>query len=296
MVKAAILPAIAVYLIAAATPASAQPRQTFVSGTGNDANPCSRTRPCRTLDRAITVVADGGQVIVLDSATYGNSITIGKALSIYAPPGVYAGIVQDGSVTGVTVAAPAGAAVVLSGLTIRRFSPTFGGRAIRFNSGGELHVERSVIEGAFGDGIVAGAASARFYLVDTLVRGGIDENAIDIAAATAFFDRVRVETTALEGLEVANARVSIRDSSFAGARNAGIAISTGGEVNVENSLFSLHGVALNVMSGGTVRVSNSTFFGNSIAVGGSGTRISFGNNRFAGNGSDGTFTSTSPLR
>src|SRR5215467_9895859 len=63
-----------VTLLASAAPAQVQ--RTFVSGLGNDANPCSRTAPCRTFTQAMSQTNSGGEVIVLDSAGYGpTSIT-----------------------------------------------------------------------------------------------------------------------------------------------------------------------------------------------------------------------------
>ena len=76
-------------------------QRTFVASTGNDANPCSITAPCRGFTRAITQTNVGGEVIVLDSAGYG-PFTITQSVSIVAPAGVYAGIsVSSGD--GITV-------------------------------------------------------------------------------------------------------------------------------------------------------------------------------------------------
>ena len=99
----------------AATGAATTAKRTFVASTGNDANPCSLTAPCRDFARAIMQTSIGGEVIVLDSAGYG-AVTVTKSVSIIAPPGIYAGIsVFSGD--GVTVNAP-GATVVLRGLSI----------------------------------------------------------------------------------------------------------------------------------------------------------------------------------
>ena len=66
-------------------------QRTFVSGVGNDSNPCSRTAPCRTFGQAILQTAAGGEVYVLDSAGY-SAFTISQSVSIIAPAGVTAGI------------------------------------------------------------------------------------------------------------------------------------------------------------------------------------------------------------
>ena len=58
--------AIASAAILYATPAQAQATRTWVSGVGDDANPCSRTAPCKTFAGAISKTAAGGEINVLD--------------------------------------------------------------------------------------------------------------------------------------------------------------------------------------------------------------------------------------
>ena len=93
-------------------------QRAFVSATGNNANTatfCAVTAPCKTFAAAVTVVADNGEVVALNTAPYG-SVTLTRSISLTAAPGVYAGIsVFAGS--GVTIASP-GISVVLRGLTI----------------------------------------------------------------------------------------------------------------------------------------------------------------------------------
>src|SRR3954462_1676747 len=65
----------------ASAPASAQATRTWVSGVGDDANPCSRTAPCKTFAGAISKTANGGEINCLDPGGFGG-VTIGKALTI----------------------------------------------------------------------------------------------------------------------------------------------------------------------------------------------------------------------
>ena len=53
--------------------AHAQATRTWVSGVGDDANPCSRTAPCRTLAGALPKTATGGEIDVLDPAALDGS-------------------------------------------------------------------------------------------------------------------------------------------------------------------------------------------------------------------------------
>ena len=64
-----------------ATPAHAQATRTWVSGVGDDTNPCSRTTPCRTFARAITQTAVNGEINCLDPGGFG-PVTISKSITI----------------------------------------------------------------------------------------------------------------------------------------------------------------------------------------------------------------------
>src|SRR5881275_215186 len=96
-------------------PASAQATRTWVSGVGDDANPCSRTAPCKTFSGAISKTASGGEINCLDPGGFG-SVTITKAITI-ACEGVTAGVVVPGT-NGIIVNAGASDNVTLRGIDI----------------------------------------------------------------------------------------------------------------------------------------------------------------------------------
>jgi hypothetical protein len=77
----AFLPALALIALALPASASAQATRTWVSGVGDDANPCSRTAPCKTFAGAISKTANGGEINCLDPGGFGG-VTIGKSLTI----------------------------------------------------------------------------------------------------------------------------------------------------------------------------------------------------------------------
>src|ERR1700745_2070317 len=62
-------------------PAQAQATRTWVSGVGDDANPCSRTAPCKTFAGAISKTADSGEIDCLDPGGFG-AVTITKSVTI----------------------------------------------------------------------------------------------------------------------------------------------------------------------------------------------------------------------
>src|ERR1041385_8688857 len=107
--------AVFVVSLACGTLAQAQATRTWVSGVGDDANPCSRTAPCKTFAGAISKTAAGGEISVMDAGGYG-SVTITKAITINGE-GTQASILAGGGV-GITVAAGAADQVILRNLMI----------------------------------------------------------------------------------------------------------------------------------------------------------------------------------
>lgn len=95
--------------------AMAQATRTWVSGVGDDANPCSRTAPCKTFAGAISKTAIGGEINALDPAGYG-ALTITKSITIDGG-GTFASTLAAGA-TGFAVNAPNGV-VTLRNLSIQ---------------------------------------------------------------------------------------------------------------------------------------------------------------------------------
>lgn len=128
--------------IFAATPAQAQATRTWVSGVGDDANPCSRTAPCKTFAGAISKTATGGEINCLDPGGFG-AVTITKSITIDCT-NTFGGVLAS-STTGVIING-AGAVVTLRGLSINGGPPTSPGvNGIRFLQGARLSVEDCVI-------------------------------------------------------------------------------------------------------------------------------------------------------
>jgi hypothetical protein len=78
-----------------ADPAAAQATRTWVSGVGDDVNPCSRTAPCKTFAGAISKTAIAGEINCLDSAGFGG-VTITKSITISCE-GVVGGVLVAGT-------------------------------------------------------------------------------------------------------------------------------------------------------------------------------------------------------
>lgn len=107
----------ALVLIALAVPSSAfgQATRTWVSGVGDDANPCSRTAPCKTFAGAISKTAAGGEINCLDPGGFG-AVTITKSLAIKCQ-NTEAGVLVSGT-NAIIINAAATDKVTLRGLDI----------------------------------------------------------------------------------------------------------------------------------------------------------------------------------
>jgi hypothetical protein len=159
----------ALTLMLTATVASAQATRTWVSGLGNDANPCSLTAPCKTFAGAISKTAASGEIDALDSGGFG-SLTINKAITIDGGPGNLAGVLT-GAANGFTITAAATDRVLLRNLSI---DGTGGGiTGIKINSAKSVTIQNVSIfnfSGGVARGIDAQCTSAcRVSIRDTRV-------------------------------------------------------------------------------------------------------------------------------
>src|SRR5207244_11129397 len=93
---------IATFLLAFASIAQAQATRTWVSGVGDDVNPCSRTAPCKTFAGAISKTAAGGEIDCLDPGGFG-TVTITKSILIDGTHGAGFGSILSSGVNGVNV-------------------------------------------------------------------------------------------------------------------------------------------------------------------------------------------------
>src|SRR5215472_3590084 len=105
--------------------ASAQATRTWVSGVGNDANPCSRTAPCKTFAGAISKTAAGGEIDALDPGGFG-ALTITKSITIDGGGGQVASVLASGT-SGIVVAAGLTDVVTLRNLRINGIISSSGG-------------------------------------------------------------------------------------------------------------------------------------------------------------------------
>lgn len=290
--------ALVVLTLGISTVANAQATRTWVSGVGDDANPCSRTAPCKTYAGAISKTAATGEISTLDPGGFG-AITITKSITINGD-GTLAGILSS-LTNGVIVNTPnATDVVVLRSLSINGAGNGING--IRFIGNGKLYVENCSITGMNssapnGNGILVDVAgTGRSLFVKNVSIRNVSNAGISIQTSSGFvagvFDRVSIEGLPTGVLVGNNAFISIRDSSISLNSSTGINIAgTGGATaSIENCLLNNNPVGINVASGAVLNLSSSTMESNTTAVSSASAPAnlhSSGNNRFLGNVSDG---------
>src|ERR1700723_1232208 len=157
----------------AAAPAQAQATRTWVSGVGDDANPCSRTAPCKTFAGAISKTAPSGEIDCLDPGGFG-AVTITKAITIFCDSVSNGGVVVSGT-NGIAVAAGANDVVTLSGLDIDGAALT-GLNGISVTSGNTLIVRNCNIRNFGHAGILISPTAAntfQAYIASTLLENNL---------------------------------------------------------------------------------------------------------------------------
>jgi hypothetical protein len=316
---------VGVLLLAVAVSADAASQRTFVSRSGNDgfaAAGCTLAQPCRTLAAALGQTARDGEVIVLDSGGYGQVI-VNQAVTISAPPGVYAGIsVLNGD--GIVVDAGVGA-VTLRGLTLVGLGGDFG---VTYLSGDQLYLDRMTISGFNMLGILAALnADGHLVITDSIVRS--NQHGLQ-ASATAGrlsidIDRTRFDSNITAMVLADNTSATLRDTAMtrgaiglnirsgigmtkmecdrctiSGFSNNGVLANSAPEASVvatlTNSVVADNGPfgILAISSGARIFCSGTTISGSVTGIGSTngGQVISYGGNRFVGNGADGAFAAT----
>ena len=289
--------ALTVMILGASSLANAQATRTWVSGVGDDANPCSRTAPCKTFAGAISKTAAAGEISVLDPGGFG-VVTITKAITINGD-GTLAGILSAGT-TGIIVNAPSTADVYIRNVSINGAGTGLNG--IRYLAGKSLHVENCNIYGVGnntvgnGHGILVNlGATGNLFVKDTNIKTCAVDG-ISVQTTTGFAVAV-LEHVRLEGLPTGllvgnNAFVSVRDSEININSSTGVSISGSGTPTayIENCMISNNPTGINVGANGFLNLSSSTLGGNTTAITSAAPAAnlkSSGNNRLLGNTNDG---------
>lgn len=292
--------AIATFIFAFASLAQAQASRTWVSGVGDDVNPCSRTAPCKTFAGAISKTAACGEIDALDPGGYG-AVTITKSITIDGT-GQLASILAS-LVNGITINAAATDVVTIRGISINGFCNGING--INVLSAKTVNVEDCVIfRFNTGNGITVNDSNgANLNVRNTVIR----DNTLDGINTTSSagivnvtLDNVRLSGNA-NGLHArSGSRVTAHNCVFSNNATNGIfsdaALAPFVNVFVKDSQISLNGAnGVRAGNAGNAGISGVTInqnmidrnVGNGVLVSTNGAVNTFTNNSIIGNGTDG---------
>jgi hypothetical protein len=243
---------VVVVLMAMSAIASAQATRTWVSGVGDDANPCSRTAPCKTFAGAISKTFIGGEIDPLDPGGFG-TLTVTKSITV---DGCCITSVLASGTTGFIINVGVNAndperRVTLRHLTINGTGSSgavgqrTGVRGINYIAGKSLWVENCYIQNFANEGIRAALAETASLLSvkDTNITNC--NVGIDVSTTTGFvvglMENVRVERMTNNGVNIGNhAFATVRDSFIMFNGNDGVAMSAtnnDGRLFVDNTML-----------------------------------------------------------
>jgi len=293
---------IATFTFAFASMAQAQATRTWVSGVGDDANPCSRTAPCKTFAGAISKTAVNGEIDALDPAGFG-TVTITRSITIDGSATGVAGVLNAG-VPGMIVNVTSGTdtlkSVTLRGISIQGAGS--GTDGVRILSATKVFIEHCFIAGQNGGGngvVDSRTAGGLLEIYDTTIINNAGQGVtVNPSSGSTQIDahifNSRISGNGSNGLFAgSNVRVTVFNSVINKNTGAGIfAQQTAGgntNVSVDQCLVSSNSVGFQAnTANSTIRVSNTTATDNAtlavVAGGGAGGAVSsYGNNQTAGN-------------
>jgi hypothetical protein len=289
----------ALVVLAVPAAASGQATRTWVSGVGDDANPCSRTAPCKTFAGAISKTAARGTINAMDSGGFG-ALTITKSITVDGH-GHLASTLATGGINGITVNAQATDTVIIREIDLDGDGTTLPGlNGIRIIQAGTVRVQNVRIQRFSRSGITFEPANANAKLtVDNTWIHDVGGNGVNVAppllgSAIATVRRSEIEGAGGCGVAAGSLGMSplFNFATFCGMNNGG-APAGNATVNVQTT-----GLADNVQkglfangAGATIRMSDNDVMGsvNGIQTVG-GSLVSFRNNRVGGNTTNGAPT------
>jgi len=293
------------FMFAFATAAQAQATRTWVSGVGDDVNPCSRTAPCKTFAGAISKTATGGEISVLDPGGYG-TLTVTKAITVDGGTGAGWGSTLFSSVNGFVINITTNLTrdkVILRNLSINGAGTTLGVDGVRFLDGEELTLENLSIFNYSGDGLDVNQAQACRVNVRNVSfsHGGIGIKSTGAASAVVMnIDDVRIKSMQSHGIQIINNTVAYASNVYSMRNGVGVGGGDGFRADgtigssilncTECTAFGNFTTGYNAINSGVIRITNSNVYNHATGI--AGTVRSGGNNKFAANTSNGTPVAT----
>jgi hypothetical protein len=271
--------ALAAALLLSCFHVQAQLFRTYVASDGNDANPCTLPAPCRLLPAAITAVANGGEIWMLDSANYNSGpVNVTKSATILAIPGAVGSVVALGGAA-IVVATP-GVSLTLRNLVIVPIPGGGGTRGIDMTAGAALTVEGCLFANLPTGGIYVDAGPAVVSISDTTIRGTGSSGLTLVGTVKASVARSKITRSTAANIFVLNdsgaqGTLDVTDSVISGsgsglyaeAHNAGTVsrVSVSNSEIVQHAGYGVFGMA-DLSAAVTLLVANNTITNNDYGL------------------------------
>jgi len=261
----------------ASAPAHAQASRTWVSGVGDDANPCSRTAPCKTFAGAISKTATGGEINCLDPGGFG-AVTITKSITIDCHE-IFGSVLVSGT-NGINIAG-SGANVTLRNLNINGLVAN-GMKGISITTANNVWIEDCTIFGFANQGIAdTRATGGSLNISNTTTRNNGQAGVATASTGGTLkvnIDNLRSYNNQVGAALGTNTNAVITRSVLSSNTASGY---EGDGANTAIAGTSLSNNATGVLNaGGTTRLSNNEIMHNTAGLNNaSGTLITYGNNR-----------------
>src|SRR5258705_1336315 len=272
------------FTFALASLAQAQATRTWVSGVGDDVNPCSRTAPCKTFAGAISKTANKGEIDCLDPGGFG-AVTITKNITIDGTHGAGFGGILSSSVNGVnvndsTTATPNTIVVTLRSLSINGAGT--GTNGVNFTSGKTVNIEDCHMFGmTTGVRVALTASGGNINIKDTNIIKTTTGVSITTTSGfvTASLDNVHIENNTT-GISCGTGGFATVPNSLINFNTTGITTASGNAVTLQGCGVNHNsGTGFNDMASATGRLSDSMIILNGTNIANAGTIVTWNNNR-----------------
>jgi hypothetical protein len=206
-----------------AMPANAQATRTWVSGVGDDANPCSRTAPCKTFAGSIAKTTTGGEINCLDPGGFG-ALTITKSITIVCGQSGLGGVLVSGT-NGLVVSNPGTSmVVVLDGLDIEGLTTGLSGVLVNGNGTSTVIIRNcSIRDFQNGVSVAVTSGSTQVIIQNSIIAGnglgGATNGGVSVVGAGGAFNGVDL----VNSLLYSNTNFNVQANGTSGTANVVLA-------------------------------------------------------------------------
>jgi len=290
--------------VGAASIAQAQATRTWVSGVGDDANPCSRTAPCKTFAGAISKTAASGIISVLDPGGFG-AVTITKSITIDGTGQIAGTLAVNTNGIIISNAIPANWVVTLRNIDIHGANSTTSANGVNVLAAatGELNVQECRIQNFVNDGIRVANSAGTVAVNITTTDIANNLRGVEVIPSGAGIARVAINDSTISGNGASGIDVAVNNGSatvfgsMISHNGTGVQVqATSATAFIDTSTLAYNGTGINSGLGvatPVTRIAHSSIVGSTTnGIAGTGTVVGFSSNMIVGNAGSNSVSSS----